>query len=551
MPPRQLGPTGPSDAGAQARACRVRLASGRQGTTVSEPEPVARSAISAGELQQRALHGSSWTMAHVAIAIPLAFAANAVVARALGPSDYGQLAFLSASLSIAGSITGLGVTNASIQWGSAAFGRGDFEAMTSVVRRAVGYQVMVQAPVLLAFAVWMARGQAPWLVAALLLGVALQMVAAGPVLKITMESRSATNAKLQMAANAGLQGASVLTALLTHSAEALWAVRALLPGLSTLPYAAAFPRGRRRVLFLPKAPRHLGREFWAFALPTWVAGLVGMLVFSRSEIFALKGFGFSSALGIFSLAFGLSQQVTAPADSVLGPLGPATASLLASAPHRAREGLERAARLTGVLSGTVLSTVVPAVFFVIPLVYGQAFQEAAVAFLPLALVSCLQSATHPVVAFTRARRRGRLLLQANAAALGVDVAVMVIAVPRWGLWGALLANGMSQLVGIALLVRAEVTVQGISWRDAAAYSRPATISATTGGLGLAAGLALPQALVLARPLVSAFVGLLAFLVALRVLRAGLRAEDLTALRQVGGKLGALPTRLLGVMVTPS
>lgn len=518
---------------------------------MSDADPATHSAISAGELQRRTLQGSTWTMAHVAISAPLAFGANAVVARALGPSNYGQLAFLSASLSLAGTITGLGVTRASIQWGAAAFGKGDLADMTTVVRRALGYQVMIQAPLLLVIAAWLARGQSHWLVFALALGVTLQMVAAGPVLRLTMESRSATNAKLQMVANLGLQAASVVTALLTRSAEALWSVRTLLPGLSTIPYATVFPKGQRRGLFVPKAPVRFGSAFWAFALPSWAAGLLGTLVFSRSEIFALRGFGFTAALGIFSLAFGLSQQVTAPADSVLGPLGPATASLLGSSPHRAREGLERAMRLASVLSGTVLSVIVPGVFFLIPLVYGSAFRDAAVAFLPLSLVSCLQSTSNPAVAFTNARRRGRLLLQANATALAIDIVVMVAAIPRWGLWGALLANGISQLVGIALIVRAEARAQGIPVREASLHARPAAISIVACAVALATGLALPPVTAVFRPLVASCAGLVVFLAALRILRAGLQAEDVAAVGQVSDRFSGLPSRLLGVMVSAS
>ena len=59
------------------------------------PEPP--SPLTAGELQRRAVAGSTWTAVHTVVSLPIAFVANAIVARSLGVSSYGHLAFLTAA----------------------------------------------------------------------------------------------------------------------------------------------------------------------------------------------------------------------------------------------------------------------------------------------------------------------------------------------------------------------------------------------------------------------------------------------------------------------
>ena len=163
----------------------------------------------------------------------------------------------------------------------------------------------------------------------------------------------------------------------------------------------------------PRLPRSLGKPFWRYSLASWASGLVGLLVFSRSEIFLLQAFNQPEALGLFALAFGLSQQITAPVDAMLHPLTPAVAGLLSEWPERAAQAFERSTRVSALLSGGVAAVVVPTLVFAVPLIYGDAFESAAWLFVPLALVSAFQSVNNPVLAFVNARQRGGLILKAS------------------------------------------------------------------------------------------------------------------------------------------
>src|SRR3954451_4556109 len=89
-------------------------------TLEDAPQPLAAAATTRGELQQRALQGSMWTALHSITAAPIAFVANALVARALGPVDYGRLALLTLVVGLVLQVSDLGVTGGMVQWGAAA-----------------------------------------------------------------------------------------------------------------------------------------------------------------------------------------------------------------------------------------------------------------------------------------------------------------------------------------------------------------------------------------------------------------------------------------------
>lgn len=80
--------------------------------------------LSAGELQRRAISGSAWTAVNVVVTVPVAFVANAIVARSLGVGSYGHLAFLTATLGLATVLANFGFSNALIQQGSRAVAGG-------------------------------------------------------------------------------------------------------------------------------------------------------------------------------------------------------------------------------------------------------------------------------------------------------------------------------------------------------------------------------------------------------------------------------------------
>jgi O-antigen/teichoic acid export membrane protein len=508
--------------------------------------------LPAAEIQRRAISGSSWTVLHTLVSLPTAFVANAIVARSLGVSSYGHLAFLTAALALAYTFANFGFSTAVIQQGSRAEAGGRRADANDLLHRSLGFHAAVELPILVAVALALTRGDPPWEMAALGTAVVLTCLLGGASLSLTIENRTAAAARLAIVVNLALQGATVTTALLTQSASAVWVVRTLVPALALGLSFLLLDRDRRVAALRPRLPSMLGRSFWRYSLFSWASGLVALLVYSRSEIFLLQAFDKKAALGLFALAFGLSQVITAPADAMLHALLPAVSGLLSAWPERALAAFERSTRVSVLLCGGVAALVVPLLVFAVPLSYGRSFISAAWLFVPLALVSTFQSVNNPVLAFVNGRQRGGLILTASSAGLLVDLAIAIALIPPFGAWGAVTANVAGQLVALIWLAATEPLAMTHGLTGLLRLYRPFLFGSAIGGVALLIGAVLQPSSTALAAVAAGILGGGLYLLAVRVTRTGLTLQDRDAL------VGAMATpvrpffsRLLQPVTTPS
>lgn len=460
-----------------------------------EPEPQ-RPHLSGGELQRRAISGSIWTAIAAIVSVPLAFLCNAVVARLLGPSEYGKLAFLTLALGVVVMISNLGVSDGVIQWGAAAEARGNRKAADKLLRKSLGYHVIIQLPILM-LAVFVLAWDFPlWVKAALVVSVAVPAAFGSSSLAISIENKTAAGARLVMGTNVILQISLVSAAVITHSAPAVWATRAVASSCLMPLNLILLDKRRRRVVVRLAPPRQFPPGFWRYSTQICLASVLGVLVFSRSEIFLLQALASPEALGLFALAFGIAAQITAPVDALLGPLIPSVAGLLSSAAASATRAVERAMRFAALLSGGIVALALPPLYFLLPLIYGSEYRSAAALVVPLVAASCLQSCVSPVIAFLNARRRSGLIVRVYGIALVVGIAVAVAVIPPLGVWGAVISNVAGQVTAIVMLGTAEarehdrsllwLIVQGKAWAlglvsAACAIGLPAVLIANSPG----------------------------------------------------------------------
>ena len=510
-----------------------------------------REARSAAELQRRAISGSAWTVIHTVVSVPLAFVANAVVARSLDVAGYGHLAFLTASLALGVTFANFGFSTGVIQQGSRAEAGGRRLEADALLRRSLGFHLIVELPILLLVALALTRGDPWWIVLALIAAVVCTTVLSGGALSFTIENRTALAAQLSIALNLALQAASVMTALSTRSAAAVWAVRTLIPAVGLGVNVILLEPGRRRAALQPRFPKDLGRGFWHYALFTWASGFVALLVYSRSEVFLLALFDKPEALGLFALAFGVSQVITAPADALLHPLIPAISGVLSAWPERALAAFERSTRVSTLICGGISAAVIPTLVFAVPLIYGSSFASAAWLFVPLALVSIFQSASNPVFAFANARQRGATIFKATAAALVVDVAVAVALIPVLGAWGAVAANVLAQPVGVVWLAVTEPLAMTHGAMGLLRLYRPFLFGAAIAGISLVVGGVVASASAGFAAGAACATGALLYLAVVRITRSGLTIEDRDALVGAMAKpVQPYLARLLGPVTTP-
>ena len=491
--------------------------------------PESTTLLSAGELQRRAVAGSTWTALHLVVSLPVAFVANAIVARSLGVSSYGHLAFLTAVLGMSFVLANFGFGMALVQAGSRAEAGGRTTEAESLLRRSLGFHVLVELPILVVVALALTREDPWWEVAAVGAAVILTCVLSGAALSVTIENRTAAAAKLAIVLSLALAAVAIAVAIGTESASAVWAARTLSSGLALGATLLLLGRRRRRVVLQPRLPRSLGKPFWRYALASWASGMVGLLVFSRSEIFLLQVLDQPQALGLFALAFGLSQQITAPVDAMLHPLTPAVAGVLSEWPERAAQAFERSTRVSALLSGGVAAVVLPTLVFAVPLIYGDAFDSAAWLFVPLALASAFQSVNNPVLAFVNARQRGGVILKASTVALVVNVGVAVSLIPPFGAWGAVVANVTAQLVVLVWLAATEPLAASLGLSGMLRLYRSFLLGVAVGGAALGAGAALNGVSAALATVTASAVGAALFIFLVRLSRTGLTIEDRDAL----------------------
>lgn len=492
------------------------------------------------ELQHRALRGSLWTLISMGVTLPLSIVANAVAARILGPTEYGELAFLLAAFAVALPLTEFGFGEALAQWGVSSEMKADAATTDWLLRSRNGFTLSAQLPLLWAGGLLVLRAEPAWVQAVFLATTLILVVGGGAQLALLTQNRTETMAKITMLVGIAMQFGVVLAAVQTEDASGVWSVRLLLGALTPV-FAVAIVWNRlRRILFRPRLPKGLPPGFWRFALLSWVAGASAMLVYSRSEVFILRLYDQAVELGLFAVAFGLSQQLTLPLVSLLAPLAPAGAGLTSAHPEHVREGFLRAVRYFALVSGGLLS-LVPAVFLVTPLAFGDEFSRSAVLFVPLAVASTLQAATSPFTILTIARRRGGVLVGAFVGALAVDVAAAVVLVAFYGAWGAVVANVLGQLTSIVVLGRRELAAQGTTIREVGRHIRPWALGVASLASGFVVGPLVSAAVTpLAAAAAAAIAGVAAFSVLLRATGGILTDAD------AGALLGLVPQRLGGV-----
>lgn len=498
------------------------------------------SALSAGDLQRRAVRGSLWTAVHTVVSVPLAFLANAVVARVLGPADYGELAFLTLALGLAVQVTQAGFSVGVVQWGAAAEARGDKVAAEGLLRRSMGFHVLVQMPLLVVAVVVLARDQS-WLVhGALLLSVALPAVLSSSTLSLTIENKSAGAAKIAIVSNVVMQASIAVTAVLNGTAAGVWATRSVAASLLLPLNFLLLDKLRRKAVLRLRLPVHLPQGYWRFCAFAWVGGLVGTLVFSRSEVLLLSWLTTPEAVGLFALAYGVSAQITAPVDAVVGPLVPAVAGLLSSHPESAKVAMLRAVRFAALLAGGVTAVALPLFYVAMPLIYGPNYVAAAPLFLVLGAASCFQSICNPVVVFTQGRRRTDVILAWSAVALAVNVGVAFALIPPYGVWGATVANSAGLGTFFVLALRHELRAQGLAAPDFLQAAASWLVALFAAVLAVVVSWVIPLPTLLVAIIVS-LAGGMAYAAGLWLTNTGLARADVDAV------MGALPSGMASVL----
>lgn len=507
-------------------------------TDPDEPgaEPGGSQRLNREQLQARALRGVQWTLLHTLISIGLGFGINILLARVLGVTDFGRLAYLTTVIMIAGLVVELGLGMGVVQFGTKSHAVGDRPAVASLLSKAQGYQLLVIAPVVSLVVLAVVRAD-PFLIAlAVVIGIWAKGGLGGAVIALTVENKTHRTAQNAMLVNLLTQVGVVITVLTIGKADAVWAARIV---IGTLGVALALPyihRSYRRALLRPAIPMGWPPGFWRYAIPAGLASILGNLVISRSEVLFLTWFDMSLAAGLYAAAFGMAGHIFSPAQALVGPLIPAISGLREVDPGALASALRRTLRASSTIVGLITAGGLAPVALLVPWIYGADYGPAAPAFVVLGLGAAIGTVGGPLFAFTQARLAGRSMLGINLAALFVNLGLIVALLPSFGLWGAVAANLSGILVRNGLLLVGELRDTGASWPKTLHDTAPLLVSAASCMAAQSVGAVLPWPIPLAAA-TSGLAGVSLFVFGLRVSRSGLTQADLTVVA------AAVPTRL--------
>lgn len=493
--------------------------------------------LDARQLQRRALHGASWTMVHTVTSVPIAFVVNLLLARRLGVTDYGRLAFLMTLMDVVSGIVALGVTTGTVQFGARDHASGRASSVRKLLSQAQGFRLFIAAPLLTAV-VLLAVQDVPWqlLLVAIVFGIWVPGLFDGALTALAIENKTAQQAKNAMLATFVMQVSVVLVLFTVGTADAVWVTRLAAGALSVGLALRAIDPMYRSAVFRPRLPTRMPSGFWRFAVPSAVGTLIATLVLSRTEVFVLQGLGDAEQVGVFALAFGLAVHVFAPAQALVGPLIPAVAALREVHATLMVDGFRRATRLASVVVAALSVTGLPLLAILLPLLYGAEYSAASSMLLVLGASAALLVLGSPVTAFVMARLAASTLLRVNLAALIVDVVLAFALIPAMGAWGAVIANCSGSMVRLSLLLRSELRHLGLQWtafaRDSASLAVALVVAAIVWALLREASLMTGVAAVLA-----GLLGLTGWVLVSALCRIGMTAADRQMLER------ALPRRL--------
>ena len=438
-----------------------------------------RHAAERARLQTDAVGGSFWITVSVLLGLPLAAVSNAVIAHQLGARSYGTLAIYTLVFGVATALINAGISDATVQWIATHQARDERSEVTDAIRRCSGFHLLIEAPLFAVLAGVLLRDAG---VATMAVGAAsaaaIEIVGTGTVV-MSGAGLNALGARISLAATVAGQTAIIAVAAQSPVASSVFVGRLALGLVGPVLALFLIPQVFRSAVLRPLLPRRWPAGFLPFALRTCASGVVASLVFGRPELLLFDAYGHGEQAGLFALATGVAGLITAPIDSLLGPLLPAAAGLLAMSPGRAGSALLRGLRTSTMLAGLVAALGIPLVAPLLPSIYGGSFSDAKVAFVTLATVSCIQSVNHPVQAFLMGSRRTGLLLRVALVSLVVDAAVAAIAIPLLGVMGGVLASSVAQLGTLVVVARRIGALLGLSVTDqlgAVSYFVDATIA---------------------------------------------------------------------------
>lgn len=383
----------------------------------------------------------------------LGFVSSVLIARALGPADFGIFAVLGAIGNVVGSVADLGLTDAAVKRIAGAR-TGDRTAANAFVGLRLGVTALVflagcLVTVLIPPAL-LSRPDMRGLLLLVLMGVVATALS-GTVAALLQATRHFGRLSIVGLTNAGLTAVLAAALFVVGRLNLVTAIVVLgigtslvsfVVGVRLLPVAGGLELPDRSAL------RTEGRALIKFGRWLGVSNVFAMLT-AQLDVLLLSHWTSPSSVGAYALALNLATKADVVNSSLYTVLLPTVSSLTG-------EGAIRRYIRRGMLRSALISlALLPLVLLVGPFItffYGPAYRPAVPLFQRLLGVVIFDVFVTPLILLSYHYNRPRLLAGADALRAGTMAATGGALIPSSGPNGAIAAKLIAKLAGATLTV---------------------------------------------------------------------------------------------------
>jgi O-antigen/teichoic acid export membrane protein len=374
-----------------------------------------------------------------------------VVARALGPTGTGMVAYGTWLAATAAAVAGFGIPQTAIRFVAEEHGR-DARASAELTGWLLGrgaLALVLGAAALAPFALLVPSGRTRSVYTIML----VVLYAAQTASTLYCAARTGSH-DFRWLARLNFISAAAQVVAVTAGALTLGTAGALAGyALGSFPSAAGFVRAiaARR----PKPPSRERRDrMLRFATHTWAASLVTLVVWSRLEISFLDASFGPDAVAMFSVSLTLSQLATQGPMLFAGALLPYFSHLAGR--HdvaQARASYGSVTRLLGHVVFPLCFGVAALAPVLVPLLFGARFAAAVPAAVLLVCGAAIGTTATVGSSYMYAFEHSRFIAVWGAAIALLAVCAFALVIPHWGVLGAVSARTAVHLLSVCLGVR--------------------------------------------------------------------------------------------------
>lgn len=392
-------------------------------------------------LSRRVVRSGLWSAGTTLANIPIALAMTIALARVLGPDDFGRFALYTFVIGFATGVSDLGVSDALIQRGTAALGRGDEETALASCRGGLSW-TLIRTPFLCALSLVVLPHSGAALV--FTVGSVISACVSGSSFYLTIRSDVRGMTQVRLLSNILSAFLAVGTAASTGNAALSFAASSFALSAPTVFHFMYVRRDTRSALLVPKRIG-LAKADYLFGLAAFSNGQLNTFVFSRSEIIFFRS-SQAAARGAFSVAQTIAARATIVIDALYASIAPGLSTVRGRGPAELVAAWSRALRVTNLLIALFAPVVLGVVLVLAAPAFGAGYEGIALPAVAMTGVSFLQTGCIPFISLMFAERAAKKLVVAGVGAALLDLLLAAVLVPESGVAGATVANACSGTV---------------------------------------------------------------------------------------------------------